>query len=183
MATVSETLNGYVDGTLKDKYDDNFEGFEVNKTYNCTEAGCHYNLNSSVGSDGWSHESKTNAVHGDGYLHKQQVLHGGAIEHEGTFQIGEGKIGYGGEAVIPFSYDQTGYGGSIGPKAKVFVNRTVHGHEVGASAEIGLEAEGGYNSYEKNVGLKAVTIKGAYGVKVGCETEVCFVACVYVRFC
>ena len=49
--------------------------------------------------------------------------------------------------------------------------------------EIGLAAEGGINSQEKNVGLKAVTPAGAYGAKIGCKTEVCFIVCVSVSFC
>jgi hypothetical protein len=111
------------------------------------------------------------------------VVYGTDIEHEGTVLLGETKIKYGGEASSSASYDETKLGGSLGPKASASASTTAFGVGAGASIEVGLAAEGGNNSHEKNVGLKAVTPAGAYGAKIGCKTEVCFVGCFSVTFC
>ena len=49
--------------------------------------------------------------------------------------------------------------------------------------EVGVAADAGYNSYDKNVALKATTPVGAYGLKVGCKNEVCFVGCFSLSIC
>ena len=182
-----ETLKSYADGTWKEKYDDNYEGYDVKQKHNCDEHdsndGCHYNRESSVGSDAFGHKSKSKAVFGAGYEHENQVVYGTEIEHEGAVLLGETKIKYGGEASSSASYDETKLGGSIGPKVSGSASATAFGVGAGASIEVGMAAEGGINSHEKNVGLKAVTPAGAYGAKIGCKTEVCFIGCVSVTFC
>merc|ERR1719510_1805909 len=71
-----ETIKGYVDGTWQEKYDDDFEGYEANQKHNCDElddkSGCHYNRESSVGSDAFGHKSESKAVFGAGYEHEKQ---------------------------------------------------------------------------------------------------------------
>ena len=182
-----ETLKSYADGTFKDKYDDKLEGYEANQKHTfddfVSNDGAHYNRESSVGSDALGHKSESKVVLGAGYEHENQVVYGGEVEHEGTFQLGETKLQYGGEASSSVRYDETKLGGSLGPKAKASVKGTAFGVGLGASAEVGLAAEAGYNSHEKNVALKAVTPVGAYGAKIGCLTEICFVGCVSVSLC
>ena len=182
-----ETIKSYADGSWKDKYDDNLEGYGVKQEVNCDDtsssAGCHYTRESSVGSDAFGHESNSKVLVGAGYENEKQVVYGTQAEHEGTGKIGETKFHYGGEASSSASYDETKLGGSLGPKASASVSTTAFGVGAGASIEVGLAAEGGINSHEKNVGLKAVTPAGAYGAKIGCKTEVCFVGCVSVTFC
>ena len=183
-----ETLKSYVDGSWKDKYDDgSFDGFQRNHKHNCNEVksqnGCHYNHNSSIGSDWLGLKSKSKAVLGAGYDHEKQTVYGTELEHKGTLQVGESSVKYEGEAVSSASYDETKLGGSIGPKVGGSVKGTAFGIGIGASIQVGLAAEGGLNSHEKNVGLKAVTPAGAYGVKIGCKTEVCVVGCFSLSVC
>ena len=52
-----------------------------------------------------------------------------------------------------------------------------------AGVEVGVAADAGYNSHDKNVALKATTPVGAYGLKVGCKNEVCFVGCFSLSIC
>jgi len=183
-----ETLKGYVDGSWKDKYEDvNFEGYQRDHEHNCNNAnsksGCHYNRNSSIGSDWLGHKSESKAVVGSGYEHEKKVVYGTELEHKGAFQLGESSIKYEGEVVSSATYDETKLGGSIGPKVGGNVKGTAFGVGLGAGIEVGMAAEGGLNSHEKNVGLKAVTPVGAYGLKIGCKTEVCVVGCFSISVC
>jgi hypothetical protein len=183
-----ETLKSYVDGSWKDKYDDSsFDGYQRNHKHNCNgvefQRGCHFKHNSSIGSDWLGYKSKSKAVLGAGYDHEKQKVYGTELEHKGTLQVGESSIKYEGEAVSSASYDETKLGGSIGPKVGGSVKGTAFGVGLGASIQVGLAAEGGLNSHEKNVGLKAVTPAGAYGVKIGCKTEVCVVGCFSISVC
>ena len=171
-----DTWKKYADGTWKDKYDDDLKGYGVKEEVNCDEtsssAGCHYNRESSVGSDAFGHESNSKVLAGAGYEHENQVVYGIEAEHEGTGKIGESKFNYGFDASSSASYDETKYGGSIGSKASASLGVNQSGVGVGGSMEFGLAAEGGINSQEKNVGLKAVTPAGSYGAKIGCKTVI-----------
>ena len=135
-----ETLRGYVDGTWQEKYDDNLERYVATTKHNCDEvnfkSAWHYNRESSIRSDAFGHKSESKAVFGDGYEHENQVVYGTEQEHEGTLQIGETKVKYGGEASSSASYDETGFGGRIGPKVKAAVGGNVLGVGLGAGISL-----------------------------------------------
>ena len=183
-----DTFKSYTDGSWKDKYDDStFDGYEANQKHNCDESGsqegCHYTRNSSVGSDAFGHTSNSKIVAGAGYEHEKQKIYGAEAEHKGNLQIGEASIKYSGEIGSSAKYDETYLGGSIGPKVGGSVQGTAFGVGVGAGIEVGAAADVGLNSHDKNVALKATTPVGAYGLKVGCKNEICFVGCFSFNVC
>ena len=183
-----DTIISYTDGSWKDKYNDSsFDGYDVKQGHNCDDAasqeGCHYTRIASIGSDAFGHQSNSKVVAGSGYEHEQQTIFGAEAEHKGKVQLGEANIRYKGEVVSSAKYDETYLGGSIGPKVVGFVQATGFGVGVGAGVEVGVAADAGYNSHDKNVALKATTPVGAYGVKVGCKNEVCFVGCFSLSIC
>ena len=182
-----DAIKSYTDGSWKDKYNDTFDGYEAAQKHNCKgmddQEGCHYTRNSSLGSDWLGHTSNFKAVLGAGYEHEKQIVYGTEAEHKGKVQLGESRFKYEGEAVSSAKYDETLLGGSIGPKVGGSVQATAFGVGVGAGLRVGIAAEGGYNSHEKNVALKATTPVGEYGLKVGCKNEVCIVACLSISVC
>ena len=89
-----ETLKSYADGTWKEKYDDNYEGYDVKQKHNCDEHdsndGCHYNRESSVGSDAFGHKSKSKAVNDDQMEEDEDVSNDQQDELGGGDGDGEG---------------------------------------------------------------------------------------------
>jgi len=183
----AERIGTYVDGSWKDKYEDELDGYDSKQKDDChsfgSKNGCSYKRSSSIGSDALGHKSNTNAVAGVGYEHENQKVYGAEATHNGNIAIGESNIKYGVEAGSGASYDETYLGGSIGSKVEASGSVGGFGVDVGAGIGVGLGADVGYNSHEKSVALVATTPVGEYGATIGCKTKVCFVGCVSVTFC
>jgi len=170
----------YFDGSFMDKYNDTLEGYDSQYKHDCRSKGCSHDRSSSIGSDALGHTSNSNLVLGVGHEHENQTIYGAEVTHNGDIAISEVNIKYGGELGLGASYDETNLGGSIGYKYGASGSVGALGVDVGAGIGFGLGADVGYNSHEKSVALVATTPAGEYGVKVGCKSQFCYVACISV---